>query len=174
MRLYHYGTIRLEADRTIDTCFNQKGAYTLYVINEETWLYLIIIHYTIKSICAPNIITKPISNGFNKANFAQAKNVELFLKSFKTKGSRSLSLLIQKFWTSLRNFDLNDWPLFCNDSPCQRLYLCNQNTSAFGGSKLGDPIISITALKLKWIVEWVANGKLQMTSIWILEWIHMW
>ncbi|KAE8023405.1 hypothetical protein FH972_009100 [Carpinus fangiana] len=54
-------------------------------------------HYTIKSICAPNVGVEPISDGFDESGFAQARNVDLYLKSFKENGSRTLSQLIHKF-----------------------------------------------------------------------------
>ncbi|OAY49876.1 UDP-glycosyltransferase 74B1 [Manihot esculenta] len=57
-------------------------------------------HYTVKSICAPNITVEPISDGFDEAGFAQAKDVDLYLKSFKANGSSTLSHLIQKFQNS--------------------------------------------------------------------------
>lgn len=53
-------------------------------------------HYTVKSITAPNIAVEPISDGFDESGFSQAKNVELFLNSFKTNGSKTLSHLIEK------------------------------------------------------------------------------
>ncbi|RDX93090.1 UDP-glycosyltransferase 74B1, partial [Mucuna pruriens] len=54
-------------------------------------------HYTAKSITAPNINVEPISDGFDKAGFAQTNNnVQLFLSSFRTNGSRSLSEVIEK------------------------------------------------------------------------------
>lgn len=53
-------------------------------------------HYTVKSITAPNISVEPISDGFDESGFSQANNVELFLTSFKTNGSKTLSNLIQK------------------------------------------------------------------------------
>ena len=57
-------------------------------------------HYTANSICAPNITVAAISDGFDEGGFAQAKEVDLFLKSFKANGSRTLSQLIQKFQDS--------------------------------------------------------------------------
>ncbi|KDP36905.1 hypothetical protein JCGZ_08196 [Jatropha curcas] len=50
---------------------------------------------------------------------------------------------------SLRNFDLNDRPFFHNDSSDQGLYLSSQNASASGGSKSGDPIISIMGTRVE-------------------------
>nr|KYP66602.1 N-hydroxythioamide S-beta-glucosyltransferase [Cajanus cajan] len=55
-------------------------------------------HYTVNSITAPNINVEPISDGFDEAGIAQTNNnVELFLTSFRTNGSRTLSQLIQKY-----------------------------------------------------------------------------
>ncbi|KAH7510669.1 hypothetical protein FEM48_ZijujUnG0101200 [Ziziphus jujuba var. spinosa] len=54
-------------------------------------------HYTVNSISAPNVGVEAISDGFDTGGFAEAKSEELFLKSFKTNGSRTLSQLIQKF-----------------------------------------------------------------------------
>ncbi|CAL0314038.1 unnamed protein product [Lupinus luteus] len=54
-------------------------------------------HYTVNTIKVPNIEVEPISDGFDHAGFAQARNVELFLSSFRTNGSRTLSNLIEKF-----------------------------------------------------------------------------
>lgn len=54
-------------------------------------------HYTIKSISAANVSVEPISDGFDMGGFAQAGNEDLYLKSFKANGSRTLSELIQKF-----------------------------------------------------------------------------
>ncbi|XP_065638479.1 UDP-glycosyltransferase 74B1 [Quercus suber] len=56
--------------------------------------------YTLKSICTANVGVEPISDGFDESGFAQAKNVDSFLKSFKANGSRTLSELIQKFQDS--------------------------------------------------------------------------
>ncbi|KAF2310115.1 hypothetical protein GH714_006681 [Hevea brasiliensis] len=50
---------------------------------------------------------------------------------------------------SLRNFDLNDRPLFHNDSSDQGLHLGNQNLRAFGGFKSGDPVISIMGARVE-------------------------
>ncbi|KAK7309518.1 hypothetical protein RJT34_06316 [Clitoria ternatea] len=53
-------------------------------------------HYTTKSITTPNVHVEPISDGFDQSGFAQTNNnVELFLASFRTNGSRTLSQLIQ-------------------------------------------------------------------------------
>ncbi|OIV93093.1 hypothetical protein TanjilG_05694 [Lupinus angustifolius] len=54
-------------------------------------------HYTVNTIKVPNIEVEPISDGFDHAGFAQARNVELFLSSFRTNGSRTLSNLVEKF-----------------------------------------------------------------------------
>ena len=56
--------------------------------------------YTLKSICATNIGVEPISDGFDEGGFAQARNEDIYLKSFKANGSRTLSELIQKFQDS--------------------------------------------------------------------------
>ncbi|EEF42275.1 UDP-glucosyltransferase, putative [Ricinus communis] len=62
-------------------------------------------HYTVNSICAPNVTVHAISDGFDEGGFAQAQEVDLYLKSFKANGSRTLSHLIQKFQDS--NFPVN-------------------------------------------------------------------
>ncbi|TKY69807.1 UDP-glycosyltransferase 74B1 [Spatholobus suberectus] len=55
-------------------------------------------HYTANSISAPDITVEPISDGFDQGGFAQTNNnVQLFLTSFRTNGSRTLSQLIQKY-----------------------------------------------------------------------------
>ncbi|KAG2376528.1 UDP-glycosyltransferase protein [Vigna angularis] len=55
-------------------------------------------HYTANSIAAPNITVEPISDGFDRAGFAEANNdVQLFLSSFRSNGSRTLSQLIKKY-----------------------------------------------------------------------------
>nr|AYR16634.1 UDP-glucosyltransferase UGT74B8 [Polygala tenuifolia] len=56
--------------------------------------------YTVKSICAPNVGVEAISDGFDEGGYAQARNVGLFLESFKVNGSKTLSQLIQKFENS--------------------------------------------------------------------------
>ncbi|XP_058772339.1 UDP-glycosyltransferase 74B1-like [Vicia villosa] len=53
-------------------------------------------HYTVKSITAPNIAVEPISDGFDQSGFAQANDVQLFLTSFKSNGSKTLSNIVQK------------------------------------------------------------------------------
>ncbi|KAF3431327.1 hypothetical protein FNV43_RR26058 [Rhamnella rubrinervis] len=53
--------------------------------------------YTVKSISAANVGVEPISDGFDHGGFAEAKNEEMFLKSFKSNGSRTLSQLLQKY-----------------------------------------------------------------------------
>lgn len=52
---------------------------------------------------------------------------------------------------SPRNFDLNDRPLFHNDLSDQGLYhgKSSQNASAYGGSKPGDPVISIMGTRVE-------------------------
>jgi hypothetical protein len=52
---------------------------------------------------------------------------------------------------SLRNFDLNDRPFFHNDSLDHGLYhsKSSQTASVFGGSKLGDPVISIMGTRVE-------------------------
>ncbi|KAA8529523.1 hypothetical protein F0562_033678 [Nyssa sinensis] len=54
-------------------------------------------HYTVNSISAANIGVEPISDGFDQGGFAQAQNEDLYLKSFKANGSRTLSELIKKY-----------------------------------------------------------------------------
>ncbi|KAH9773489.1 UDP-glycosyltransferase 74B1 [Citrus sinensis] len=39
-------------------------------------------HYTAKSMCGPHVGVEPISDGFDEGGYAQAKNEDLFLKSF--------------------------------------------------------------------------------------------
>ena len=56
--------------------------------------------YTVKSISAANVGVEPISDGFNEAGFAQAKNEADFVNSIKINGSKSLSQLIEKFKNS--------------------------------------------------------------------------
>ncbi|WCJ35080.1 Transcription elongation factor (TFIIS) family protein [Euphorbia peplus] len=50
---------------------------------------------------------------------------------------------------SLRNFDLNDRPQFQNESSDQGFYHRNQNVSAFGISRPGDPVISILGTRVE-------------------------
>lgn len=57
-------------------------------------------HYTLASICAPNVNVEPISDGFDQGGYSQAKNEDLYLKSFKSNGSKTLSQLIEKFKNS--------------------------------------------------------------------------
>ncbi|KAL2349363.1 hypothetical protein Fmac_003363 [Flemingia macrophylla] len=53
-------------------------------------------HYTAASIAAPNITVETISDGFDEGGIAQTNNdVRLFLSSFKTNGSRTLSHLLR-------------------------------------------------------------------------------
>uniref|UniRef100_A0A6P6G820 UDP-glycosyltransferase 74B1-like isoform X2 n=1 Tax=Ziziphus jujuba TaxID=326968 RepID=A0A6P6G820_ZIZJJ len=63
-------------------------------------------HYTVNSISAPNVGVEAISDGFDTGGFAEAKSEDLFLKSFKTNGSSTLSQLIQKYQNS-------DYPVNC-------------------------------------------------------------
>ncbi|CAK9137828.1 unnamed protein product [Ilex paraguariensis] len=57
-------------------------------------------HYTVKSICAPKVGVESISDGFDQGGFAQARNEDVYLKSFRENGSRTLSELIQKYKNS--------------------------------------------------------------------------
>nr|XP_048319007.1 UDP-glycosyltransferase 74B1-like [Ziziphus jujuba var. spinosa] len=63
-------------------------------------------HYTVNSISALNVGVEAISDGFDTGGFAEAKSEDLFLKSFKANGSRTLSELIQKYQNS-------DFPVNC-------------------------------------------------------------
>ncbi|XP_065860967.1 UDP-glycosyltransferase 74B1-like [Euphorbia lathyris] len=54
-------------------------------------------HYTVKSIYVPNVAVEPISDGFDETGFAQAKDVALYLNSFKVNGSATLSRLVRAF-----------------------------------------------------------------------------
>ncbi|KAI8011937.1 UDP-glycosyltransferase 74B1 [Camellia lanceoleosa] len=54
-------------------------------------------HYTVKSICARNIAVEPISDGFDDGGFTQARTEDVYLKSLRDNGSRSLSQLIEKY-----------------------------------------------------------------------------
>ncbi|KAA8533094.1 hypothetical protein F0562_033373 [Nyssa sinensis] len=54
-------------------------------------------HYTVNFICAPNVCVEPISDGFDKGGFAQAQTEDVFLNSFRTNGSRTLTELIKKY-----------------------------------------------------------------------------
>ncbi|KAM0055957.1 putative N-hydroxythioamide S-beta-glucosyltransferase [Helianthus debilis subsp. tardiflorus] len=53
-------------------------------------------HYTLSSITSPLVTVEPISDGFDDGGFAQVRSEELFLESFKTNGSRTLTQLIKK------------------------------------------------------------------------------
>lgn len=53
-------------------------------------------HYTLTSISAPFITVEPISDGFDDGGFAQAQSEQVFLESFKTNGSSTLTQLIKK------------------------------------------------------------------------------
>ncbi|KAF5764288.1 putative N-hydroxythioamide S-beta-glucosyltransferase [Helianthus annuus] len=57
-------------------------------------------HYTLSSITSPLVTVEPISDGFNVGGFAQVRSEELFLESFKTNGSRTLTQLIKKHQTT--------------------------------------------------------------------------
>nr|AYR16604.1 UDP-glucosyltransferase UGT74B7 [Polygala tenuifolia] len=57
-------------------------------------------HYTVSSISAHNVGVEAISDGFDEGGYAQAKDVGLFLESFKIHGSNTLSQLLQKFQNS--------------------------------------------------------------------------
>ncbi|CAN1227922.1 hypothetical protein LINPERPRIM_LOCUS2888 [Linum perenne] len=52
---------------------------------------------------------------------------------------------------SLRNFDLNDRPIFLNDTSDHRLYRgeSSQSFNLYGGSRQGDPVISIMGAKVE-------------------------
>lgn len=54
-------------------------------------------HYTVKSICGPHVGVEAISDGFDQGGFAQAKKEDVYLESFKSNGSRTLSELIKKY-----------------------------------------------------------------------------
>ncbi|KAI3717435.1 hypothetical protein L1987_69046 [Smallanthus sonchifolius] len=57
-------------------------------------------HYTLSTISAPFVTVEPISDGFDEGGFAQAQSEELFLESFKSNGSRTLTQLIKKHQTT--------------------------------------------------------------------------
>ncbi|PWA87511.1 UDP-glucosyl transferase 74B1 [Artemisia annua] len=57
-------------------------------------------HYTVSSISAPFVEVEPISDGFDDEGFAKAKSAEVFLESFKSNGSRTLTQLIKKHQTT--------------------------------------------------------------------------
>ncbi|KAL4569603.1 hypothetical protein LXL04_025245 [Taraxacum kok-saghyz] len=57
-------------------------------------------HYTLSSISAPFITVEPISDGFDHGGFAQAQSADVFLESFKSNGSRTLTQLIKKHQTT--------------------------------------------------------------------------
>ncbi|GER32312.1 UDP-glycosyltransferase 1 [Striga asiatica] len=52
-------------------------------------------HYTAPSIHAPGITVYPISDGFDRAGFSEARDCRAYLDSFRAHGSRTLSNLIQ-------------------------------------------------------------------------------
>ena len=54
-------------------------------------------HYTVNSIHAKGVAVEPISDGYDEGGFKRAPNVETYLESFKTVGSRTLTELILKF-----------------------------------------------------------------------------
>ncbi|KAJ8758968.1 hypothetical protein K2173_003206 [Erythroxylum novogranatense] len=53
--------------------------------------------YTLASVTAANITVEAISDGFDEGGYTQAKDEAVFLKAFKTNGTRTLSRLIRKF-----------------------------------------------------------------------------
>ncbi|KAI3824920.1 hypothetical protein L1987_06393 [Smallanthus sonchifolius] len=57
-------------------------------------------HYTLSSISSPLITVELISDGFDEGGFAQAQSEELFLDSFKSNGSRTLTQLINNHKTT--------------------------------------------------------------------------
>ncbi|KAL5698960.1 N-hydroxythioamide S-beta-glucosyltransferase [Ranunculus cassubicifolius] len=57
-------------------------------------------HYTVNTIHAPNVGVEPISDGYNESGHAQAPSTEVYLESFKSVGSKTLSEVIQKFENS--------------------------------------------------------------------------
>lgn len=57
-------------------------------------------NYTTKSIHAAAVAVEPISDGFDDGGFAQARNVDAYLKSIKENGSKSLSQVIEKYQSS--------------------------------------------------------------------------
>jgi len=62
--------------------------------------------YTVNSIHSPNISVEPISDGFDEGGFTQAQNTDVFLKSFKENGSRTLSQI-------LTNYENSTHPISC-------------------------------------------------------------
>ncbi|KAK3223245.1 hypothetical protein Dsin_010270 [Dipteronia sinensis] len=54
-------------------------------------------HYTVSSICAPHVGVEPISDGFDQGGFAEAKREDLYIESFKSNGSKTLSQVIKKY-----------------------------------------------------------------------------
>ncbi|CAH1414310.1 unnamed protein product [Lactuca virosa] len=57
-------------------------------------------HYTLSSISTPYITVEPISDGFDDGGFTQAQSAEVFLESFKSHGSRTLTQVIKKHETT--------------------------------------------------------------------------
>ncbi|KAF3653055.1 hypothetical protein FXO38_15817 [Capsicum annuum] len=56
--------------------------------------------YTVNSIHSPNISVEPIFDGFDEGSFSQAEKDDIFLKSFKENGSRTLLQLIANYKNS--------------------------------------------------------------------------
>ncbi|KAL0282107.1 UNVERIFIED_CONTAM: UDP-glycosyltransferase 74B1 [Sesamum angustifolium] len=54
-------------------------------------------HYTLRSIGAGAVAVEPVSDGFDHGGFAEARNEDTYLKSFRENGSKSLSKLIRKY-----------------------------------------------------------------------------
>ncbi|KAF5730097.1 UDP-glucoronosyl/UDP-glucosyl transferase family protein [Tripterygium wilfordii] len=55
-------------------------------------------YYTVKSFDATTVVgIEPISDGFDEGGFKQATNVQAYLESFRSVGSRTLAELVQKF-----------------------------------------------------------------------------
>ncbi|KAI5562561.1 hypothetical protein BDE02_15G061500 [Populus trichocarpa] len=57
-------------------------------------------YYTVNSIDAPTVGVEPISDGFDEGGFKQASSLDVYLESFKTVGSRTLTELVFKFKAS--------------------------------------------------------------------------
>ncbi|KAG5604381.1 hypothetical protein H5410_025873 [Solanum commersonii] len=62
--------------------------------------------YTVNSIYSPNISVESISDGFDEGGFTQAQNTDVFLKSFRENGSRTLSQI-------LTNYENSTHPISC-------------------------------------------------------------
>ncbi|KAK4402840.1 UDP-glycosyltransferase 74B1 [Sesamum angolense] len=54
-------------------------------------------HYTLRSVGAGAVAVEPVSDGFDHGGFAEARNEDTYLKSFRENGSKSLSKLIRKY-----------------------------------------------------------------------------